>query len=260
MAARRCSPEFVAFAHRLADASAGPIRRHFRTPFVVDAKSDNSPVTIADREAETAIRRLIEATFPDHGIIGEEFAPTRPHARHVWVLDPIDGTRAFVAGKPLFGTLIALLEEDEPILGVIDQPVLGERWIGAHGSVTTLNGAPVRTRSAKGLDRALLSTTSPEMFVGADAEAFERLRRQVGQNHWGGDAYAYGLLASGFIDVIVEAQLKLHDFAALAPVIEGAGGLIRDWRGDPLTRDSNGYVLAVGDPSLLAAAAAALTG
>ncbi|MBM3503789.1 MAG: histidinol-phosphatase [Alphaproteobacteria bacterium] len=259
MASGACPAEFCAFAHELADASGAIIRSHFRSPFAVDTKADQSPVTVADRGAELAIRDLIGRRFPDHGIIGEEFPAVRSDAEHVWVLDPVDGTRAFVAGKPLFATLIALVSRNRPILGVIDQPVLGERWLGAVGRGTTMNGAAVRTRRVSSLDQALLSATSPEMFEGADAVAFERLKRAVRQNHWGGDAYGYALLASGQIDLVVESRLKFYDYAALVPVIEEAGGAIRDWAGQPLSAASDGHVLAVGDAGLLVPASGILT-
>jgi histidinol phosphatase-like enzyme (inositol monophosphatase family) len=260
MPASRCPIEFWAFAGQLADASGAVIRRYFRHPFAVDRKADASPVTAADRDSETAIRALIEKHFPAHGIVGEEFGSVRAGADHVWVIDPIDGTRAFVAGKPLFATLIALVANGVPILGVIDQPVSGERWLGAAGRPTTLNGEPVHTRKCTKLGDALLSATSPEIFRDADARAFDRLKSRVRQNHWGGDAYAYGLVASGFIDLVVEAGLRFHDFAALVPVIEGAGGMVRDWRGGPLSAASDGRVVALGDPGLLPEATAVLTG
>ncbi len=256
----RCPIEFCAFAGQLADASGAVIRRHFRTSFDVVSKADASPVTVADRDSERAIRGLIETHFPEHGIVGEEFGSVRGDARHVWVIDPIDGTRAFVAGKPLFATLIALVEDGTPILGVIDQPVSGERWLGALGRPTTLNAEPVRTRKCAKLGNALLSATSPEMFKDIDALAFDRLKGRVRQNHWGGDAYGYALVASGFIDLVVESGLKFHDFAALVPVIEGAGGVVRDWHGRPVSAGSDGRIVALGDPTLLGETTAVLTG
>jgi inositol-phosphate phosphatase/L-galactose 1-phosphate phosphatase/histidinol-phosphatase len=251
----------IALAEALADAARGIIRRYFRRKIAVDDKSDLTPVTIADREAEAAMRRLIEARFPEHGIIGEEHGRTRETARRVWVLDPIDGTKSFISGIPLFGTLIALCEGGRPVLGVIDQPILGERWVGAAGQPTTLNGAPVHCRPCPRLAQATLFSTAPDlMFQGADAAGFARLRAQVKLTRTGADCYAYAQLASGFIDLVVEGQLKPYDYCALAPVIEGAGGVITDWQGRALDLASDGRVIACGDPALAPAARAALTG
>ena len=242
-----CPRACIDFAHTLADASGEVIRRHFRTPFPVEDKDDASPVTVADRGAERAMRALIADRYPEHGIVGEEFGNERPDADEVWVLDPIDGTRAFVAGKPIFGTLIALLREGKPLLGIIDQPILGERWIGAAGIVSRFCGDPIETRSCADLDRAILNTTSPDLFRGADRDAFARLSARVRSTLYGGDCYAYGLLASGHIDLVVEAGLKTYDYCALAPVVEGAGGRITDWEGNPLRAESDGRVIAAGD-------------
>lgn len=249
-----CPTEFLALAGRLADASGAVIRRHFRTPVPVEDKDDDSPVTIADRDAETAMRAIIREAFPDHGIVGEEHDDVNPGAAHVWVLDPIDGTKAFIAGKPTFGTLIGLARDGVPILGVIDQPVYGERWLGAAGHPTTFNGDPVRARACATLDHAILNTTGPDLFPGNTGEAFDRLAGRVKRTLYGGDCYAYGLVASGFIDLVAEAGLKSHDFCALAPVVTGAGGAMTDWSGDTLTIGSDGTVLACGDPALLDAA------
>jgi len=249
-----CPAAFVDFAGRLADASGVVINRHFRTRFEVERKADETPVTIADRESEAAMRRLICDAYPDHGIIGEEQGAEREDAELVWILDPIDGTRAFIAGKPMFGTLIALVRDGTPILGVIDQPVLGERWIGGAGRRTTFNGAGAAVRRCGALIDAVLNTTSPDLFAGADAARFQRLSGAVAHTQYGGDCYAYGLLASGFIDLVVEADLKPHDFCALAPVVAGAGGTITDWHGGALSLSSDGRVVASGDPALHARA------
>ncbi len=242
-----CPQAYIDFAHALADASGGTIRRHFRTPFSVEDKDDASPVTVADREAERAMRELIAEGYPEHGVVGEEFGNERADADEVWVLDPIDGTRAFVAGKPIFGTLIALLRDGRPLLGIIDQPVLGERWVGAAGTVSQFCGNPIETRSCAGLGRAILNTTSPDLFRGADRDAFARLSGRARSTLYGGDCYAYGLLASGHIDLVVEAGLKTYDYCALVPVVEGAGGRITDWEGNPLAAGSDGRVIAAGD-------------
>jgi histidinol phosphatase-like enzyme (inositol monophosphatase family) len=251
---------FLAFAEELAETSGAIIRRYFRAPLQVDAKADESPVTVADREAEAALRARIEAAYPEHGIFGEEFGRVREGAEHLWLLDPIDGTKAFISGKPMFGTLIALLDRGAPVLGIIDQPVLRERWVGAAGQPTTFNGAPARTRPCADLANATLNTTSPDMFRGADRQSFERLTAAVRLPHYGGDCYGYGLLALGFIDLVVEAELKPYDFAPLIPIIEGAGGIITDWAGAPLTSNSDGRVLAAGDLRAHARALALLAG
>ncbi len=249
----------VGLAGRLADASGAAIRPHFRRPIPVELKADHSPVTAADREAEQAIRDRLAAERPDDGIIGEEYGIERADADYVWVVDPIDGTRAFITGRPLFGTLIACLRRGTPILGVIDQPITGDRWVGAAGRATLFNGAPVRVRACDTLAKATLSATSPHMFEADDFAAFERVRRAgVRDTTYGGDCYAYGLLAAGFIDLVIEAGLKLFDFAALIPVIEGAGGMITDWDGRPLGPGSSGRVVAAGDAGVHAQALALL--
>jgi len=252
------APGHIALAQKLADAAGAIVRRYFRTPVKVDDKPDLTPVTIADRETERAMRALIAEAFPTHGVIGEEEGRERADAEFVWVLDPIDGTKNFISGIPMFGTLIALVRAGRPVLGVIDQPVLGERWLGAAGQATTLNGKPVRTRACADLANATLYATSPDMFSGADAAPFARLRARVKLARYGADCYAYAQLASGFIDLVVECDLKVYDFAALVPVIEGAGGAIADWQGRALDLGSGGRVIACGDPQLLDSARAAL--
>jgi histidinol phosphatase-like enzyme (inositol monophosphatase family) len=248
----------IALAHRLADAAGTAIRPFFRRPFHIEWKSDASPVTEVDRAAEAAIRALLAAERPADGVVGEEYGADRPEAARVWVIDPIDGTRAFLAGRPLFGTLIALLEEGRPVLGAVDQPIAGDRWLGGAGHPTTLNGAPAAVRPCAALAHAHLATTGPDYFGTADGEAFERLRGRCRETLWGGDCHNYGLLASGHLDLVVEAGLKLHDFAALVPVVESAGGRMTDWAGEPLHAGSDGRVIAAGDPALVAAAVAAL--
>jgi histidinol-phosphatase len=240
----------LAFAEALADAAGAIIRRYFRRKITVEDKSDLTPVTVADRAAEAAMRKLIKRRFPEHGILGEEFGPDRPDAEFVWVLDPIDGTKSFISGVPLFGTLIALTHHGRPVLGVIDQPVLKERWIGAVGRKTTLNGKRISTRACAGLDRATLFSTSPDMFSGKDAAAFRRLQKQVKLTRFGGDCYAYALLATGFIDLVVEVDLKPYDYCPLVPVIEGAGGVMTSWTGAPLSIGADGRVIAAGDQAL----------
>jgi inositol-phosphate phosphatase/L-galactose 1-phosphate phosphatase/histidinol-phosphatase len=251
---------FVILAERLAEAVRPIVMGYFRSGVTIDDKADTTPVTVADREAETAMRRLIADACPDHGILGEEYGADRVDAAYVWVLDPIDGTKSFVTGKPLFGTLIALLREGTPIVGVIDMPALGERWIGVDGRPTSFNGRPARVRPCPDLDRAWLYASSPHMFPGADAEAFERLRLKCRAAIYGADCYAYGLLASGTVDLVCEATTKPHDYCALVPVVTGAGGMISDWRGRPLGLESDGRVLAAGDEGAHATAREVLAG
>src|SRR2546423_5422891 len=229
--AGRFPAELVALAQRLADAARPIANRYFRTAVAVDDKTDASPVTIADREAETAMRALLTEHVPQHGVFGEEHGAVRTDADYVWVLDPIDGTKAFITGLPIFGTLIALLHHGKPVLGVIDQPILQERWLGIDGERTTFNGRPVRVRACEDLGRSYMYSTSPSMFPSAVEKRHETLTQKVKLFRWGGDCYAYGLLASGHVDLVVENSLKLYDFAALSPVIKGAGGLITDWQG-----------------------------
>jgi inositol-phosphate phosphatase / L-galactose 1-phosphate phosphatase / histidinol-phosphatase len=245
---------FLALALRLADAAGGEIRPHFRNLAAVEEKPDLTPVTVADRAAEAAMRTLIEAHFPDHGILGEEFGQVRGNAEYVWVLDPIDGTKSFISGVPLFGTLIALTRDRRPILGIIDQPISRERWVGASGRPTTLNGAAIRCRACPGLAGATLFATTPEMFKGKDAGCFARLSTAVKLTRFGADCYAYGLVAAGFVDLVFEASLKPYDFCAMVPIVEGAGGVATDWRGAPLDLASDGRILVAGDRRVHAAA------
>jgi myo-inositol-1(or 4)-monophosphatase len=253
----------IAAAEAAADVSGAVIRPFFRAGVTADSKSDKSPVTIADRTAEQALRAVLSERFPDHGILGEEFGVTNPGAGLRWVLDPIDGTRAFINGRPVFGTLIALLAEGKPILGLIDQPVTGERWIGAAGRKTRFRGhfgGQAGSRACATLAEAELSLTSDEVFSGDEKHRWGRLRDAARRYSYGGDCYAYGLVALGHIDVIAEATMNIWDWAALVPVVEGAGGRMTDWHGNALTPDSDGHTLAVGDPRLLGPAVDLLTG
>lgn len=247
--------EFEALAHRLADRAGEIQRRYFRSPVSVETKADDSPVTIADREAEAAMRELIAAAYPEHGILGEEHGRERLDAEFVWVLDPIDGTKSFITGRPLFGTLIALAHRGRPVLGVIDQSILYERWVGVTGEGAVHNGRPIRVRPCPGLEDAVLFATSPRLFkAGAETAAFERVAERVRLPMFGGDCYAYGLLAMGFADLVIEAGLQTYDFMALVPVIEGAGGSITDWHGRPIDLASSGQVVAGGDARVQRAA------
>lgn len=235
------------FAHQLAH-EAGRVALHaFRTPLEVELKGDDSPVTRVDREIEALLRLRLALRYPSHGIRGEEQEPEQPDARYQWLVDPIDGTRSFLTGNPLFGTLIALADRGRPVLGLIDHPALGERWSAARGLPTRSQDRPARTRPCAGLAQARLGTTSPYLVPSNLRPSFERLAAAVLDVHLGGDCYLYGSLASGRLDLVCEAGLAPHDFCALVPVVEGAGGVISDWRGRPLTLDSAGDVLAAGD-------------
>ncbi|MGF1631541.1 MAG: histidinol-phosphatase [Kiloniellaceae bacterium] len=251
-AAARCPHAFLALAGEVATAARDVARRHFRQGLAVEDKADESPVTRADREAETAMRRLIAAAHPDHGIHGEEFGIENPEAEFVWVLDPIDGTKRFITGNPLFGSLVALLQGGRPILGVIDMPILEERWTGAAGHATTFadkaGTRTARVRPCAELAAATLLSTAPEMFKGADGPAFQRLRGGAKLTLYGGDCFNYGLLASGFADIVVEADLAPYDYLAHAPIIAGAGGVMTDWQGRPPGLGSDGRVICAGDP------------
>lgn len=252
----------LAAAEAAADVAAAVIRPFFRAGIDADDKVDASPVTLADRSAEQAMRAVLSVRFPEHGVLGEEFGLDRPHAARRWVLDPIDGTRAFITGRPSFGTLIALLDGGQPVLGIIDQPITGERWIGLAGRPSRFRGpfgGRIGTRPCQ-LAEAELSATSPDMLVGDDHRRWRRLAAAVRRTSWGGDCYVYGLLALGQVDIIAEADMKLWDWAALAPVVEGAGGRMTDWQGRPLQADGDGHVLTVGNPALLDAVVACLNG
>ena len=250
----------IALAHRLADAAAAAIRPYFRSGIAAERKGDATPVTEADRTAEEAMRRILKAEAPRDTVIGEEFGSTNGESGRSWVLDPIDGTVSFLAGRPIFGTLIALVVEGWPVLGLIDQPILKERWLGATGKPTLFNDQPCRTRACPSLADATLATTGPHYFDDHQGSHFMALAARTNHKRMmmGGDCYNYGLLASGHIDLVCEANLKLHDWAALVPVIEGAGGTVCDWNGDPLHAGSAGDVLALGDPARLEDAVAAL--
>ncbi len=230
----------VNFLHQLLNLSGGIIRPYFNNPSLeVQTKEDATPVTLADREAEQAIRDAIRQQFPDHGIIGEEFGNESEDAEWVWVLDPIDGTKSFVAGVPLFGTLVCLLRDGQPILGAIDQPILGQRMIG-DGSTTTLDGKPVRVREGTPLEDAVLLTTDPlEPARLRDASGWDALASRVRLYRTWGDCYGYLLLACGRADIMIDPIVARWDFLPLIPIIRGAGGVVTDWEGnDPVQGDS----------------------
>jgi histidinol phosphatase-like enzyme (inositol monophosphatase family) len=256
------STALVSLAHRLADESAGVITKYFRSGFHIEDKKDQSPVTIADKQAERAIRKILEKERPGDGIHGEEFGSDKGRTGYLWVLDPIDGTKSFATGRPIFGTLIALIRDGEPILGMLNQPINGERWIGVkgqgtlfyHGKPTSKNGRRCRVRACPDIRRANVSTTGPDLFDFDEyTKIFKFLKKKTGFTLYGGDCYSYGTLASGWLDGVLEGHMKLHDYAALVPIVEEAGGIITDWKGKPLPfapSMENREVLACGDKPL----------
>ena len=250
----------LAFAHELADASGKVILRHFRRHLSVENKAADGgydPVTAADRDAEQAMRKLVQSRHPDHGFEGEEYGADAVEARWRWVVDPIDGTRSFVLGLPTWGTLIGLTCAGAPVLGMMDQPYTRERfWAAGHGawfSGSDGRRRRLRTRSVGSLSDAMMTTTHPDLFTpGEESRGFARMKAKVRACRYGGDCYAYCLLAAGHIDVIVEAGLKSYDVAALVPIIEAAGGVITTWGGAPAT--TGGRIVAAGNSRLHAEA------
>jgi myo-inositol-1(or 4)-monophosphatase len=246
--------DFGAFTDRLATASGDAILPFFRTALGIDNKGPThgfDPVTEADRAAEVVMRRMIQEAFPGHGIIGEEFGEERADAEFVWVLDPIDGTKSFISGLPMWGTLIALAHRSVPIFGMVHQPYLRERFSG-DGDGAQLRGPSgprtLATRPCAALDHATLFTTSPLLMNDTDRAVFAGIEKRVRLSRYGGDCYAYCMLASGHIDLIIETELKSYDVAALIPIITGAGGVITTWEGNPA--QSGGRIVAAGDPHL----------
>lgn len=253
--------EFIKLANTLADEAREIVKKYYRSAFDIEQKGDFSPVTIADRNVEARIREILEKERPEDGIFGEEFGIKASKNGLMWVLDPIDGTKSFMMGRPTFGTLIALCEEDVPKLGVIDQAITDERWIGISGQQTTLNGKAVKTRPCASLNDAVICSTTPSMFDNMP-QYYERFYegKMAHGLIWGGDCYMYGALASGYLDMTIEASLSPYDFAALVPVVEGAGGVICDYEGNALNLKSDGKVIALGDQSLLPAVLEKLKG
>jgi histidinol phosphatase-like enzyme (inositol monophosphatase family) len=241
----------AAFAGTLADASRATVQGALGRARSFDTKGDASPVTAIDREVEERLRGRIAAAYPGHGILGEEFESVGLDAEWVWIIDPIDGTKAFITGIPTFGTLIALARNGVPVLGVIDNPVTNERWLGADGVPTSLNGKPVRTRSGRKLGDALVGNGNPESFDEADTAGFRRLRRQVRWSVYGGGCHAYGRVADGGLDINVDGGLDAFDYCALVPIVRNAGGAMTDWQGDELTIHSGRRsVVASATPAL----------
>ena len=247
----------AALAARLADAARPIALNYFRQALAIEIKPDQSPVTVADRAIEAEMRCLIKERFPSHGVLGEEYGNSAG-SEFTWVLDPIDGTKSYLCGLPLFGTLIALLHGQQPVLGIIDMPAMGERWMGRLGAASSFNSAPARVSACERIEHARVFTTSPDMFAAEDWQRFDALSRRAAIRRYGGDCYSYGLLASGHCDLIVETGLQPYDFMALVSVIEGAGGKISDWQGNALNLQSDGHVIAAASEALWAEAIEAL--
>jgi inositol-phosphate phosphatase / L-galactose 1-phosphate phosphatase / histidinol-phosphatase len=241
--------ELIDFAQFMADEARKVSRLYYRSQLGVETKADNSPVTEADRKIEENIRKLVQNNFPQHGVYGEEFGQERAEAEYQWVIDPIDGTKSFISGRPLFGTLISLVLNGRPVLGIIDQPIIDERWLGVNGE-TKFNGKPVNTRTGVGINSAVFAVTSPLLSSKRGKELAVKFADAAGITVYGGDCYSYGQLAMGLVDVVVESDLKPYDFCALVPIIENAGGVITDWLGNSLNIYSKGDVLACGDAAL----------
>ena len=242
--------EFLDFALKLSDESEKIIFQYFRTKLIIDNKEDKSPVTIADRNTELKIRELIKLQYPDHGILGEEYEVTNLDSEYLWVIDPIDGTKSFIAGHKDFGTLIALLHNKKPILGIINCPAHKERWIGLTGKKTTLNGKEVKTSNVEKVDESYTCTTGLYFQNQHFKKGFERITEETKYFRFGGDCYMYGMVASGLIDIVIEDTLKIHDYMALIPIIEGAGGKITDKYGKSIDFNSDGSVVATANEKL----------
>jgi len=252
-------PRALALAGAMADTARRIARSYFRGSIDVEQKADHSPVTVADRAIETEMRRMIRAEFPAHGIRGEEFG-AEPGTDFTWVLDPIDGTKSFISGFPLFGSLIALLLEDRPVLGVIEVPAISERWFGCRGAPSRFNDAAARTSACTSIETARVYSTTTDALHGEHLRRYDELSGRAAMRRYGGDCYIYGLLASGHCDLVIEGALKPHDFMALIPVIEGAGGKISDWNGAALDSQSGDRVVAAATATLWAQAVSALAG
>ena len=251
-------PQLLEFAGQLANLARPIAKAHFRALTSVEAKSDRTPVTAADRAIERALRERIAATFPAHGVFGEEEGPDRLDAEWLWVLDPIDGTKAFATGNPMFGTLIGLMHRGAPVVGVLDAPALGERWAAALGLGATHERVPIHVRPERRLEDAVLYCTTPDPLL--HHEGHQRLRREVQWTSYGGDCIAYAFVAMGGADLVVDRGLRPYDWCALVPILTEAGGTLTDWNGAPLHLDSDGSAIAASGPALLAATRARLHG
>lgn len=252
--------EYVAAAHGFADASRSMLLAAAAEAAAPELKADRTFVTATDRAIEIRLREMIAARFPEHGIWGEEFGRHQPDAEWQWILDPIDGTAQFIAGIPVYATLIALARGDVPVLGLMDFPAVGERWIGCAGQQTLRNGVVCRTSGARELPAAMMSTSSPDFYSARERSALDALRGATRWRIYGGAAMSYGRLAAGRTDLACDSGFQVYDFACFRPIIEGAGGVVTDWEGRPLTLDSGRRVLAAATPELHSAAQRLLAG
>lgn len=256
--------EFIDVAQKAADISRKTLNLHRENylygHFDFETKEDASPVTEIDRKVEQQIREVIQEMCPTHGILGEEYGTDSKDQEFVWVIDPIDGTKQFIAGIPVYGTLIALCHHGVPVLGVIDIPAVKERWLGIKGQQTTLNGRKVSTRACKKLSEALMSSSNTEPVLPEHRLGYEKMIETTKWRVYGSACYAYACLASGKLDVSIDSGgMREVDYCALVPIIEGAGGVITDWAGDPLTIHSGTTVIAAGDADLHAQTLAILS-
>jgi len=242
--------EYLNFANELADAAGITSMKYFRTSLSIDNKSDESPVTIADKNTELKIRSMIEKKYPSHGILGEEFDSINPEAEFIWVVDPIDGTRSYIAGHKDFGNLISLTQNKKPIIGIINCPAHDERWVGIKNLNSTINQKPAKSSNVTNIENAYLFTSGLYFDEPNLRSAVEKINNKVRYFRYGGDCYMYGMLASGLIDIVIEDTLKVHDYMALVNVIEGAGGVITDKFGTEITTDSQGSVVASANQEL----------
>ena len=247
--------ELIDFAHYLADKSEIIAKNYFRLPNGEEAKSDDSPVTKADQEIEGMMRNEINKKYSDHGIIGEEYDNINENADFTWVLDPIDGTSSFIIGRPIFGTLIALTYKKQPILGIINQPITQERWLGVKDQGSWFNGQNIKTRKVTNIFDAVMCSSSPHYFQGDDQKVLQHLAKltkyqKIGGVIYGGDCYSFACLAMGLVDIVIEPGLKCYDYAATQPLIEMAGGVVSDWNGNDLELKSNVRLLACANKEL----------
>lgn len=252
------------FANYLADISTDIAKKYFRLPNGEVAKEDDSPVTKADREIEKIIREEIAKKFPEHGVIGEEFPNHNETADYKWILDPIDGTSSFIIGRPIFGTLIALTYKNKPLLGIMNQPITGERWLGLDGQGSfrgswfrspDFQTQEIKTRNCRDLSDAIFCSSSPFYFKGEDELLLKKISsltkyQKIGGIIYGGDCYSYASLASGFVDIVIDPGLKVYDYAALLPIITMAGGVVSDWEGNDLELKSNVKLVACANEEL----------
>ncbi len=240
--------DFIRLAYYMADEAEKIIHEYFRKPFDVECKSDESPVTKADRSVEIKLRQIVAEHRGDDGVCGEEFGNTKTRSGYTWVFDPIDGTKQFAGGRPTFVTLIALCRDGEPVMSLMNQPVLKERWLGVEGRPTTFNGKPVKTRKCSELKQARTGITSPRNFT--KFETLPAIHEATQFIAWGGHAYGFGQLSCGWLDLVLEKHFGPFDTLPVVPIVRGAGGIITDWRGGPPNLESRDKVVASGNPEL----------